>query len=258
MTIPQAVLLSIIEGITEFLPVSSTGHLILASQLLGVPQTEFVKSFELFIQLGAIAAVAILYVKQLFIDKAMLINVFAAFLPTAIIGFIAYPLIKSLLLGNATIVVVSLLVGGIALILLESRILKKQSSASFSSRRAFMIGLIQALSFIPGVSRAAATIVGGMLVGLPRTAAVEFSFLLAIPTMLAATGYDLLKTSSGFNGGQWILLFAGGLVAFVSALLAVKAFIAFVPRYGFRHFGYYRIALGVLFLVYSTMTGFSL
>src|SRR5574341_2454737 len=196
MTIFQAILLSIVEGITEFLPVSSTGHLILTSTIFGVPQTDFVKSFELFIQLGAIAAVAALYGRRLLTNKATLQHIAAGFVPTAIIGFVAYPIITSLLLGNALVVTISLFLGGIVLIFLETKFLHKPKRASLTLRRAFAIGVIQTLSFVPGVSRAAATIVGGMLVGLPRTAAVEFSFLLAIPTMLAATGLDMLK--SGF------------------------------------------------------------
>ncbi len=251
MTIFHAIVLAIIEGFTEFLPVSSTGHLILAGQLLGIPQSEFVKSFELFIQLGAIAAVAILYVRRLFVDKTMLTNVFAAFLPTAIIGFFAYPLIKSLLLGNAMVVVIALLLGGIVLIALESYMLKRPGAASVTLKRAVIIGLIQTLSFIPGVSRAAATIVGGMLVGLPRSAAVEFSFLLAIPTMAAATGYDLVKSGLMFSQSEWYLLIIGFWAAFVTAAITVKLFVQFVSRHTFIPFGIYRIfAAAIFFLLF--------
>ena len=249
MSIFQAILLAVIEGITEFLPVSSTGHLILASQLLGITQNEFVKSFELFIQLGAIAAVAILYMQRLFVDKQTLGNVIAAFFPTALIGFIAYPLIKSLLLGNAMIVVVALTLGGIVLIVLESYVLKQSKTTPLNLKRAVAIGLIQTLSFVPGVSRAAATIVGGMLVGLPRTRAVEFSFLLAIPTMFAATGLDMMKSGFAFSPDQWTLLIVGFMGAFITASATVKLFVQFVSKHTFVPFGIYRIVAAAAFAI---------
>ncbi len=249
MTIFHAIVLSIIEGITEFLPVSSTGHLILASQLLRLSQTAFVKSFELFIQLGAIAAVAFLYAKRLLIDKKMLVHVLTAFIPTAIIGFVAYPFIKDLLLGNSSVVVISLLLGGIVLIILETTMLRQTKTSMLTTQHAVIIGLMQTLSFIPGVSRAAATIVAGMLVGLPRTAAVEFSFLLAIPTMAAATGYDLVKSGFSFSPNEWNLLLIGFVGAFLTAAITVKLFVQFVSHNTFIPFGIYRIVLALVFAI---------
>ena len=221
----------------------------MVSNLLRIPPTEFLKSFELFIQLGAIAAVAILYVRRLLVEKKMLVHVIAAFLPTAIIGFFAYPLIKSILLGNTTVVVVALFLGGIVLITLESYMLKRPRVASLTLKHAVIIGCIQTLSFIPGVSRAAATIVGGMLVGLPRSAAVEFSFLLAIPTMAAATGYDLVKSGLMFSQSEWYLLIIGFWAAFVTAAITVKLFVQFVSRHTFIPFGIYRILAAAIFFL---------
>ena len=249
MSIFHAILLAVIEGITEFLPVSSTGHLILASSLLRIPQTEFVKNFELFIQLGAIAAVAATYWRRLMTDKTTFTSVLAGFIPTAVIGFVLYPIIKSLFLGNTAIVVISLILGGVLLIILEMRTLYKPRGAPLTIQRAVTIGFIQTLSFIPGVSRAAATIVGGMLVGLPRTAAVEFSFLLAIPTMAAATGLDMVKSGFAFSSGEWMLLAIGFFGAFLTASATVKLFVQFVSKHTFVPFGIYRIVAAVAFAI---------
>ena len=257
----ETVILGIIEGLTEFLPVSSTGHMILASAIMGIGREEFVKTFEIAIQLGAILSVLALYYRRFLVSTEIYLKLAVAFFPTGVIGLLAYKTIKHYLF-NPFVVSTALVIGGAALIVLdrwaESREARYNTTDNVSWAGALLIGLVQCLSMVPGVSRAAAAIFGGLLAGFNRKQATEFSFLLAIPTMLAATGYDLLKTSSGFNGDQWTLLLAGGLVAFVSALLAVKAFIAFVPRYGFRYFGYYRIVLGALFLAYSTVTGLSL
>ncbi len=257
----QAFILGIIEGLTEFLPVSSTGHMILASAVMGIGRIEFVKTFEIAIQLGAILSVLTLYYRRFLVSADIYLKLTAAFLPTGVIGFLAYKTIKQYLF-NPFVVSATLIAGGIALIVLdrwtEGRKTRFASTENISFAGALLIGTVQCFSMVPGVSRAAAAIFGGLLAGFDRKQATEFSFLLAIPTMFAATGYDLLKTSSHFNSGQWTLLVTGGIVAFVSALIAVKAFIAFVPRYGFKHFGYYRIALGALFLVISLTTGISL
>ncbi|HQF41216.1 MAG TPA: undecaprenyl-diphosphate phosphatase, partial [Candidatus Paceibacterota bacterium] len=190
MTIFSAALLGVIEGLTEFLPVSSTGHLILASRLLGLPDSEFVKSFEVAIQLGAIMAVVILYWRQFLVNRQVLARVLVAFGPTAIIGLLAYPLVKEYFLGNEVITLVALFVGGLFLIFYEKKIGEKENSLDLieglSWRQAIWIGLAQAVAIIPGVSRSAATIIGGMALGLSRRAIVEFSFLLAVPTMAAA------------------------------------------------------------------------
>lgn len=245
MTLIQVIILSIVEGITEFLPISSTGHMILASTLLHIRETDFVKSFEIIIQLGAILAVVVLYWKKLWCNTA---RVLIAFIPTAIVGFLLYTFIKDSLLGNPWIVVWSLGLGGILLIFLEKIHTERQKNMSFFD--AFVIGCVQSLSIIPGVSRAAATIVGAMLLGIKREYAVEFSFLLAIPTMAAATGLDLLKSGRHFTGTQYELLAIGFIGAFITALLTVKWFISFVKTHTFIPFAIYRIIAALAFYVF--------
>ena len=253
MTYLQAIIIAIIEGITEFLPISSTGHMILASTIMNIHEDEFVKTFEISIQLGAILAIVMLYRKTFFKGIPIYLKLAAAFLPTAIIGFLAYDFIKTRLF-NSTVVAVSLIVGGIILILIDKKVVAQKSQTvaleEISYKRAFSIGLIQCFSMIPGVSRAAATIIGGVFNGLDKKQATEFSFLLAVPTMLAATGYDLLKTSTGFTKHEAVLLLIGLIIAFITAWVAVKIFLKIVEHYGFKHFGYYRIAIGVLFLLF--------
>jgi undecaprenyl-diphosphatase len=252
MTIIQAIIIAIVEGLTEFLPVSSTGHMILTSSVLGVENTAFLKTFEISIQLGAILAIVIMYVKRFFKSFEIYKKLIAAFIPTALIGFIAYGFIKEYLF-NPIIVAVTLIVGGIILILINRRMVSQVSEykevEDVPLKNAFFIGLIQCLSMIPGVSRAAATIVGGTFNGFNKKQAMEFSFLLAVPTMLAATGYDLLKTPVEFTHNQIILMIIGLVTAFIVAWIAVKAFLAFVEKHGFAFFGWYRIAIGVLYLI---------
>lgn len=250
MQIFHAIILSIVEGITEFLPISSTGHMILASTLLKIVSTDFVKSFEICIQLGAILAVVVLYWKKLWRDWT---RVGIAFIPTAIVGFVFYKYIKDVLLGNPWVVVWSLGIGGILLILLElfhkEKGDHKDEIAKMSYPQAFVIGICQSLSVIPGVSRAAATIVGALFTGMKREPAVEFSFLLAIPTMAAATGLDLLKSGKYFSGSQIELLIIGFIGAFITALLTVKWFIGFVKTHTFIPFGIYRILAALAFYI---------
>lgn len=252
MTLFQAIIIGIIEGLTEFLPVSSTGHMILASALMEISEDEFVKTFEISIQIGAILSVLTLYIKRFFVGFDIYTKLFVAFLPTGVVGFLAYKTIKTYLFNPITVSVM-LILGGILLIVLDKWSEKKESEyeqvENISYLGAFKIGCIQCLSMIPGVSRAAATIFGGVASGFNRKQAAEFSFLLAIPTMFAATGYDLLKADINFTSEQITLLGVGLLVAFVSAFIAVKAFVAFLTKYGFKHFGYYRIALGLVFLI---------
>ncbi|HMK57339.1 MAG TPA: undecaprenyl-diphosphate phosphatase [Dissulfurispiraceae bacterium] len=261
MTITDTFILGVIEGLTEFLPVSSTGHMILASAVMGIGEEEFVKTFEIAIQLGAILSVVILYYRRFLVSAEIYLKLAVGFIPTGVIGLLAYKTIKHYLF-NPYVVSASLIAGGILLIALDQWTKGRKSRYSMPEKVSFvgaaLVGLVQCLAMIPGVSRAAAAIFGGLLAGLDRKQATEFSFLLAVPTMFAATGYDLLKTSSGFNSSYWILLLIGGLVAFFSALIAVKAFIYLVPRYGFKHFGYYRIALGAIFLAYSVTSGLTL
>lgn len=252
MTIIQAVILAIIEGLTEFLPVSSTGHMILASTIMNIHDEEFVKTFEISIQFGAILAIALMYFKRFFQGLDIYFKLFVAFVPTAIIGFLAYDFIKEVLF-NPIVVAVSLIIGGIILILIDKKMTQKASETlsieKIPYKNAFFIGLIQCLSMIPGTSRAAATIFGGIFNGLDKKQATEFSFLLAVPTMFAATGYDILKTEIAFTSQELTLLGIGVIIAFISAWFAVKIFLKIVEKYGFVHFGYYRILIGILFLV---------
>lgn len=247
----QAIVLAIIEGITEFLPISSTGHMILASTAMKIQDNEFVKTFEIMIQLGAIMAIVLLYSKALLKNLKIYYKLFVAFLPTAIIGLLAYDFIKEKLF-NSTVVSISLILGGIVLILVDKYVEQKESRIQqvedIPYRSAVFIGLIQCLSMIPGVSRAAATILGGIFNGLDKKQAMEFSFLLAIPTMFAASGLDLIKSELHFGKHEYLLLTIGFVLAFLSAWIAVKLFVKISEKYGFRFFGYYRIVLGLLFL----------
>jgi len=248
MTIVSAIILSIIEGVTEFLPISSTGHMILAAKVLEIPTTEFLKSFEIIIQLGAILAIVVLYAKRIFTDKKSWLTVLCAFLPSGIIGFLLYKTIKYYLLGNPLIVVISLFIGGVLLILTETFLKPKQKKISdLTIPQAILIGLFQTVSMIPGVSRSAATIIGGFVTGLSRKEAVEFSFLLAVPTMVAATGFDIIKSSTHFSPWEIQLLSIGFIGAFITALIAVKSFVSFVQKHTFNGFGIYRIILSLLY-----------
>lgn len=260
MNIIHSIILSVVEGFTEFLPISSTGHLILASDLLKISQTEFVKSFEIIIQLGAILAVVYLYFKKLVSGIEIWKKLTVAFIPSGVLGFIFYSLIKKFLIGNTLVVLVSLFLGGIALLVLEHFYKKSpithhsspiiHHSSVISYRQAFLIGVFQSASMIPGVSRAAATIAGGMMVGLKRKTATEFSFLLAIPTMAAATGLDLLKVGFNFSQSELWILAVGFIGAFISAVIAVKFLINFVKTHTFNSFAIYRIVLALVYFLF--------
>lgn len=251
MTLLQSIILAVIEGVTEFLPVSSTGHMILASSVMNILDNEFVKTFEIAIQLGAVSSIVLMYLKQFLHSVQLYLKLATAFLPTAIIGFLAYDFIKSLLF-NPAVVAVSLIAGGIILIVIDKRVTQKSSETlhleMIPYKNAFYIGLVQCLSMIPGTSRAAATIVGGVVNGLNKKQATEFSFLLAVPTMFAATGYDLLKAPIAFSGFEVLLLLLGSAIAFATAWVVVTVFLRIVEQYGFKHFGYYRIIIGLIFL----------
>lgn len=251
MDIIASIILGIVEGVTEFLPISSTGHLTLFASLLGIAQTEFVKSFEVIIQLGAILAVVVLYWEKLLTNFAIIKRVVVAFLPTAILGLIFYKLIKTYLLGNSLIVLSSLFVGGLVLILFELWHREKSDDKTdlekISYLQAIALGFCQSIAMIPGVSRSAATIVGGLVLGIKRETIVEFSFLLAVPTMAAATGLDLFKSSFSFSASEWGLLLVGFSVSFLSALLAIKSFLNYVRHHDFIAFGLYRIILALVF-----------
>lgn len=254
MTYFHAIILSIVEGITEFLPISSTGHLILTSHLLKISETEFVKSFEIIIQLSAILAIVILYWKTLLTNLEAWKRIIVAFIPTAVIGFTFYKLIKHFLLGNSNIVLISLFVGGIFLIILEGIYKQRKENTidkieKLKIKDAFYIGLFQSISIVPGVSRSAASIFGGLSVGLKREKAVEFSFLLAVPTMIAASSLDILKSGATFSGQEIKLLLVGFLGSFIIALFAVKIFLGYIKKHNFIPFGIYRILIAVLFWI---------
>lgn len=248
MTIIQALILSIVEGITEFLPVSSTGHLILVGGLMKIPANEFVKTFEIAIQLGAVLAVVGVFGRQTWNNFKLWRKIAAAFVPTAIFGLMFYKPIKIYLLGNTSVVLWSLLLGGVVLIMFERFIKKGRDSIDgLNWKTAVGIGLAQSVSMVPGVSRAAATIVGGMLIGLSREEATKFSFLLAIPTMTAAVGLDIYKSGWNFDPGQFLILGVGFFGALVTAFVTTKYFIKYVQNHDFKIFGVYRIALALIF-----------
>lgn len=247
MTIWQAIILAIIEGITEFLPVSSTGHMIIASSFMGISHLEFTKMFTVNIQFGAILSVIILYWKRFFQTLDFYFKLLVAFLPAAVFGFLLNDLIDSML-ENVIVVAISLLVGGIILLFIDRIANDKVTEKEMTYFQALKIGFFQCIAMIPGVSRSASTIIGGMLQGFSRKQAAEFSFFLAVPTMAAAGGYKLLKTYDTIQAEDIKVLLIGNAVAFVVALLAIKFFISFVTKYGFKVFGYYRIILGLILL----------
>jgi undecaprenyl-diphosphatase len=252
MDVFHAIILGIVEGLTEFLPISSTGHLILTSHLLKLPETDFLKTFEIAIQLGAILSVVVLYWRRLLLDMEVIKRLVVAFVPTVVIGLVVYKTVKALLGSEAT-VLWSLLIGGVFIILFEKWHKEKESAredmATLPYRTAFTVGLFQSLAMIPGVSRSGATILGGLLLGIKRTTIVEFSFLLAVPTMAAATGLDLIKNASVFSVDQLDILLVGFAMAFVVALGSIKFLLRFVQTNTFIPFGVYRIVLALFFFL---------
>lgn len=252
LSIFQAIILGVVEGVTEFLPISSTAHLTLTADLLKLVQTDFMKSFEIIIQLGAIAAVVILYWRS-FLDWEVLKRLAVAFIPTGILGLILYKLIKTYLLGNTNVILVTLVLGGIFIIAFEKWHQEKKDALeeikNIPYKQCVLIGLCQSVAMIPGVSRSAATIVGGLALGLKRKTIVEFSFLLAVPTMLAATGLDLLKNMNSFSISQSQFLAVGFVTSFIMAIVGIKFFLAYIQKNSFTAFGIYRIAVVILFLL---------
>jgi len=280
MTILHSIILGIIEGITEFLPISSTGHLILASKILSIGQSDFVKSFEIIIQLGAISSVIVLYWKTLW-DIKTIKKLIVGFIPTGIIGFLFYKIIKTYLMESYSIILWSLLVGGILLIVFElwnknsiknvaknsEKTAKSTESTKESTelaitiksgseisnityRQSFLVGIFQSIAIIPGVSRSASTIIGGLLLGLQRKTIVEFSFLLAVPTMIVASGYDIFKNASSFSMDQFGILIIGFITSFIVAILAIKFFLKFIGTHTFIPFGIYRIIIAIIFGIF--------
>lgn len=277
MSIFEAIIIAIVEGLTEFLPVSSTGHMIIAQKILGVESTEFVKAFTVIIQFGAILSVIVLYWKRFFnVNKDVPDNVtgvnrllkkydfywklLIGFIPAAVLGFLFSDTIDDLL-ESVKVVAIMLVLGGIVMLFVDKWFNKPKVDQHLSEKNAFIIGFFQCIAMIPGVSRSMATIVGGMTQGLTRKNAAEFSFFLAVPTMAAATGYKLLKLFLSENGSEMLhqninVLIIGNIVAFIVAMLAIKFFIGFITKYGFKLFGWYRIIiggiiLGLLFLGYD-------
>ena len=244
----QALILGIVEGITEFLPVSSTAHLDLARHVMRLEATDYMKSFEVIIQLGAILSVVVLYWKKLW-NWELLAKVAVAFIPTGILGLTLYKVVKGYLFGNMTVILWALIIGGVLLIVFERYHNRSESEVDFSEitwKRALLIGLFQSVAMIPGVSRSAATIVGGSMIGISKRTIVEFSFILAIPTMAAATLLDLVKNYEALST-NFLALAIGFVVSFITAIVAIKSFLAFVKKKAFSAFGWYRIVLAVVF-----------
>lgn len=272
LSILQTIILAIVEGLTEFLPVSSTGHMIIAQNLMGIESTPFVKAFTVIIQFGAILSVIVLYYKRFFKlnhspieESATPLRKFlhkwdfywkllVAFIPAIVIGGIGNKVVDALL-GSVTIVAVMLVIGGIFMLFCDRIFNKGSETTEMTERRAFFIGLFQCIAMIPGVSRSMATIVGGMAQKFTRKTAAEFSFFLAVPTMFAATVLDLFKLfksgdASVINSSNMILLLLGSAIAFVVAMLAIKGFIDYLTKYGFKAFGVYRIIVGGFILIW--------
>ena len=255
MTFFDSIILGVVEGLTEFLPISSTAHLVLTSKLLNLESTGFLKSFEIVIQFGAILAVVFVYWRTLISRWELNKKILMAFLPTAIIGLVFYKLVKDIFLDNYLISVWALAIGGLLIIVFElwyrtenAKILELEN---ITYKQAFVIGLFQSIAIIPGVSRAAATILGGMFVGVKRRTIVEFSFLLAIPTMVAATGLDLIKSANLFSQADFISLGVGFVVSFITAILGIKFLLKFIQSHNFTSFGIYRIILALGFILFS-------
>lgn len=249
----HAILLGIVEGVTEFLPISSTFHLIWASRLLGLQQTDFQKLFEVFIQAGAILSIFVLYWQIVTKDFQLVKKVLVAFFPTAVVGFLMYKIIKNVFFAQTTTMLIVFIVVGILFLLFEFLIKKDKFTLSkdlqnLSYKEAFFIGTIQSLAVMPGVSRAGAVIVGMMFFKYKRAEAAKFSFLLAVPTLIAASGYDLFKMRSQVMGSlsHLELLIVGTVVAFISAYFVVKWFVTFLQRNSLSGFGWYRIVAGML------------
>ena len=260
MDLLTAILLGIVEGVTEFLPVSSTGHLILAGTLLGV-QDKGTATFDIVIQLGAILAVIVLYWRRfwgvavgLFAGErraiAFVRNVVLGFLPAMAIGLVVYKAVKALV-EKPTVVAIALIVGGVAILVIERlvRRVRIDSVEAMPATTALGIGVLQCLAMVPGVSRSGATIMGALTLGVDRQAAAEFSFFLAIPTMLAASGYDLLKSGATLGQGDWLAIAVGFVVSFIVALLVIRWFITVISRHGFAPFAWYRIVVGAIALI---------
>ncbi|MCB0824127.1 MAG: undecaprenyl-diphosphate phosphatase [Bacteroidales bacterium] len=252
----EAIIIAIVEGITEFLPISSTGHMIITQGVMGLESSDFIKAFIINIQFGAILSVVVLYWKRFLQTMTFYYKLFVAFIPAAVIGLLAGDLIDSLL-ENVYVVAIMLILGGIVLIFVDKWFNKPSEDQSISYPTAFKIGLYQCIAMIPGVSRSAATIIGGMTQKLNRQTAAEFSFFLAVPTMFAASGYKLTQNYKSITPENLDILIVGNIVAFIVALIAIKTFINYLAKHGFKMFGYYRIIVGLAILIFMAL-GFDL
>jgi undecaprenyl-diphosphatase len=249
----EAIILAIIEGLTEFLPVSSTGHMIIGSTVMNIASDDFTKLFTVAIQFGAILSVVVVYFKRFFQSINFYVKLFVAFIPTGVLGLLLKSHVDALL-ENIWVVAFSLLIGGVVLIFVDKwfKDSEEHGDTEVSYKTGFIIGLFQSIAMVPGVSRSAASIIGGLTQKLTRQTAAEFSFFLAVPTMFAATlksmwdEKDLLLESTN---SEWMLLLIGNVTAFIVAYLAIKSFISFLNKHGFLYFGYYRIVLGLLLLI---------
>ena len=244
----HVIILSIIEGITEFLPISSTGHMILAEGIMGMKSNDFIQAFIISIQLGAILSVVVLYWKRFFQTLTFYYKLFIAFLPAAFFGLLFGHYIDDLL-QSVYLVAVMLIVGGVVLLFVDDWFNKTSVDQEVTFKKAFIVGLYQVLAMIPGTSRSAATIVGGMQQKLTKKTAAEFSFFLAVPTMFAATGYKLLEEYKAINIHNVDILIVGNVISFIVAMFAIKSFISYLTNHGFKIFGYYRIIVGLVILL---------
>jgi undecaprenyl-diphosphatase len=255
MNMVQAAILGLVEGLSEFLPISSTAHLIIASALLKIPSSDFLKTFEISIQLGAILAAFLLYWKKFIKSPKIISRVAVAFLVTSFIGLIFYKLVKDYLMDSYPLIAASLFLGGLFIIAFERYHAKKAAAKKeinleeMSLKQAATIGACQAVAIVPGVSRSAATIIGGLAFNIKREEIVEFSFLLAIPTMAAATFLDVYKSRlliAALSGNDWLAWLIGFVVSFITAIIGAKFLIHYIQKNDFQYFGWYRIIIALL------------
>ena len=249
--------MGIVEGVTEFLPVSSTGHLVIVSRILGIEPSQFLTTFQIIIQLGALAALIPLAIRLVWRDKSLIGKVIIACIPVILIGLFLFDAIAAQLAGSLVPIAIALIVGGVLILIIESwyerlgqHAISDREGVVVSWRDSLIVGLVQILALFPGVSRSGATIMGGLVAGMSRRAVAEFSFLLAFPILLGASLLDLIKIDTTFSSHEWVFILVGIVAAFLSALLVVRVFLSFISKRSFRVFGWYRIIIGALILVF--------
>ena len=257
MSLWQTIILAIIEGLTEFLPISSTGHMVIVSSLMGISQFEFTGTFITSIQFGAILSVVFLYWRRFLQSFDFYLKLFVGFLPFGVAGFLLKDIVEELL-KSVTVVAIMLILGGIVLLFIDKYFNRQpQTDSQPTFKQALFIGLFQCFALLPGISRSAATMIGAMTQGFNRKSAAEFSFLLAVPTMFVITAYQMLKSYKTIKPSDMDMLLIGNVISFVVAIIAIKFFVGFLTKYGFRVFGIYRIILGAIILAFLAM-GFDL